>query len=185
MPTPQFAELVQHLAISALADSARGRGPAMPQTFGPGEAAAFVDLQNFHYFLKFGCGVNPTCTNQPELIKEFARSHGVNLVGMHFFTGIHSPEREPVKYGAMVRRIHWLRKCGAAVTAIPLQYYGRGSTARVAEKGIDVRLVAELLRCVSRGLRKALIISQDKDIAHSLDVAREMNRPGFRGGSTL
>lgn len=176
MPSYQFEDMVRQIAIGELAQQARDNstGAVMPQAFGPEDAAAFVDLQNFHYFLKYGCGVNATQVDLPNLIREFAASHGLNLVAMHFFTGIHDPERDPVKYGAMVKRIHWLRKNGAVVTALPVLYHGRGDTARVEEKGVDVRIASELLRSITKGLRRAVVISQDKDIAQAVLVGKEI-----------
>lgn len=186
----QFMDRVRQQLIKVLSQQARAartqavQGTARdqaPSEFHPlryraDDVVAFVDLQNLHYFLKDNCRVAATQVHVPNLLKEYAASHHMPLREIHIFTGIHDPEREPQRYESMAKRLKWLERMGCFVTALPLSYYRDRETQvwRAQEKGIDVRIGSEILRAVNDGLHRAIVITQDKDIAEAIFVAAEM-----------
>lgn len=179
----RFTDLVRSQLIRVLAQRAReakapaGLGRSAPTLrYAENEVAAFVDLQNFHYFLKENCRVPATQVHMPNLLRAFAAEHGMALKELHFFTGIHDQRRQPHLHDALAKRLRWLEKCGAKVTALPLSYYTHPETreVRAQEKGVDVRMASEILRAVNDGLCHAIVVSQDKDIVQSIIVAGEM-----------
>lgn len=181
----RFMDLVRTQLIRVLAQQAReakaaGQVPAEPAApalrYKPSDVIAFVDLQNLHYFLKENCRVAATQVHIPDLLRAFGAQHGMPLTELQIFTGIHDPRREPQRYESMSKRLRWLSRCGAKVTALPLSYYTDRETlvVRAQEKGVDVRIAREILRAVNDGLRQAIVISQDKDIAQAVLVAGEM-----------
>ena len=180
----RFIDLVRTQLIRVLAEQARafkatpGRPPAEIQElrYGPNDVAAFVDLQNLHYFLKENCRVAATQVHIPNMLNAYAAEHGMALKELQIFTGIHDQQRDPHRHDAMAKRLRWLERCGAKVTALPLSYYTDRITkeVRAQEKGVDVRIASEILRAVNDGLRRAIVVTQDKDIAQSVIVAGEM-----------
>lgn len=182
----RFMDLVRHQLIKVLAQQARDAKSAAtaaaaaaampPLRYRPRDVIAFVDLQNLHYFLKDNCRVAATQVHIPALLNEFGASNQLPLTELQIFTGIHDAQREPQKHEAMSKRLRWLERCGARVTALPLSYYTDRATGivRAQEKGVDVRIASELLRAVNDGLTKAIVITQDKDIAQAVHVAGEM-----------
>jgi uncharacterized LabA/DUF88 family protein len=181
----RFMDLVRTQLIRVLAQQAReakaaGQAPLEPVApalrYKPSDVIAFVDLQNLHYFLKENCRVPATQVHIPDLLRAFGALHGMPLTELHIFTGIHDPRREPQRHESMSKRLRWLSRCGAKVTALPLSYYTDRETqvVRAQEKGVDVRIASEILRAVNDGLRQAIVISQDKDIAQAVLVAGEM-----------
>lgn len=170
-------ELIQLLARKAFSNA---EAPALeakaPARYREDDVVAFIDLQNLHYFLKDACQVHANQVHLPNLFREFAAQNGLKLRQIHVFTGIHSPEKEPEKHEAMRKRLEWLRRCGCAVTALPLSYMWDAERQghKAVEKGIDVRMSSEVLRAVTNGLRKALLLTQDRDINEGIAVAREM-----------
>lgn len=179
-----FTDMVRSSLIRLLAERARDStvqlAPSSLPTlmFSPDDVVAFVDLQNFHYFLKENCKVAATQVHIPNLLHAFAAEHGLTVKGIHVVTGIHARKRDPQAYEAMAKRIKWLQRCGAQVTSIPLQYQidPASGASRPHEQGVDVRLASELLRAVGLGLRRPLLVSQDRDLAQALLVAAEMCR---------
>ena len=176
----KFNDAVRHRVINIQAAEARAAKLNAPAanvpTYGPTDVIAFVDLQNLHYFLKENCRVSATQVHIPNLISDFSRAHDLPLKELRIFTGIHDRKREPQRHDAMALRVKWLQRCGAIVTTLPLSYYlqkGTGET-RAQEKGIDVRIGSEILRAVNSGLRRAVVITQDKDISQAIKVAAEM-----------
>lgn len=147
-----------------------------PRTFAHDDVVAFVDLQNLHYFLKENARVPATQVHIPDLLREFAASHGLRIRDINVFTGIHDARREPQRHEAMANRVRWLERNGVRVTTLPLSYYTCKTTGQVRaqEKGVDVLIGAELLRAVTAGLRRAIVVTQDKDLAQAIRVAREM-----------
>ena len=176
----RFMDLVRVQLIRVLSQQARqatSKQTAQPELrYGEDDVVAFVDLQNLHYFLKDNCRVAATQVHIPHLLREFAGSNGMPLTELQIFTGIHDASREPHKHDTMAKRLRWLERCGARVTALPLSYYTDREThaVRAQEKGVDVRIASEILRAVNDGLRRAIVITQDKDIAQAIHVAGEM-----------
>lgn len=176
----RFMDQVRQQLIKVLAQQARlarAAEAAGDRRYGDGDVVAFVDLQNLFFFLKENCRVPPTQVHIPNLLHEFAHMHGLRLDGIHVFTGIHDPRREPVRHESMSKRLRWLERNGVKVTALPLSYYTDRNTqeVRAQEKGVDVRIASELLRAVNDGLRRAIVITQDKDIFEAIRVATEMS----------
>lgn len=150
--------------------------PESEARFEVGDAVAYIDLQNLHHFLKFECRVPATLVHLPNLVGEFASRHGLKLRAIRVFTGIHDAEREPERHAAMVGRLAWMERAGCDVVALPLSYYTdhETGTVRAQEKGVDVRIGSEILRDVNAGLRRALLLTQDKDLSQAVKVATEM-----------
>lgn len=179
----RFMDLVRHQLIKVLSAQARSaavgqvEAPSPALRYGPDDVVAFVDLQNLFYFLKDNCRVPATQVHIPNLLRDFAQTHGLNLTEIQIFTGIHDYKREQHKHDAMAKRLRWLERNGCRVTALTLSYYTDRETkeVRAQEKGVDVRIGSEILRAVHDGLTKVILFTQDKDIAQATVVASEMS----------
>jgi uncharacterized LabA/DUF88 family protein len=176
----RFEDAVRHRLINIQAAEARAAKQGAPAVqapaYGQDDVAAFVDLQNLHYFLKENCRLPATQVHVPNLLRDWSRAHDLPLRELHIFTGIHDRRREPQRHDAMANRVRWLERMGCIVVTLPLSYYTQKGTneVRAQEKGIDVRIGSEILRAVNGGLRRALVITQDKDISQAVKVASEM-----------
>jgi uncharacterized LabA/DUF88 family protein len=178
----RFMDAVRVRLINILDEEAKQASAKAQQAgaggyrYHPDDVVAFVDLQNFHYFLKENCRVPAQHVHLPNLLKEFGRHHGLPLRDIRVFTGIHDAEREPQFHEAMAKRLRWLQRFGVKTVALPLSYYEDKVTKQVRsqEKGVDVRIASEILRAVNDGLHRALVITQDKDISQAVKVASEM-----------
>jgi uncharacterized LabA/DUF88 family protein len=196
MNHPRFMQAVMHRVMNIQAEEKAQRAPASPsedqgrRSFAPNDAVAYVDLQNLHHFLKENCRVPPTQVNIPELLRELATSNGLDLKEIQIFTGIHDIAQERHMHEAMAKRIRWLERNGCKVTALTLSYQFDSATGRMRglEKGVDVRLGSELIRDVTDGLQKAMMITQDKDLSQAVkvaaDIASQRGRP-FEGYSPV
>jgi uncharacterized LabA/DUF88 family protein len=176
-----FLSAVRLHAINILSrglPSSQATAPAAAPAsrYRPDDAVAFVDLQNLHHFLRDNCRVPATQVHIPNMLREFAEMHALQLREICIFTGIHDPAREPDRYESMMKRLRWFERRGCRVTTLQLSYYTDRSTqeVRAQEKGIDVRIASEILRALDDGLSRALVFTQDKDIAQALKVANEM-----------
>lgn len=179
MPSENFVtrvrtEMLRVLTRSPAAAAATGQ-PAKNPEFTPTDTVAFVDYENFFHVLKRGFGVAPQSVHMPNLLKELARANGLSLKGQHYFCGLHDRRRDSARHEARRKRIAWLEKHGAEVTALPLTYYSEGGESNLArEKGVDVALASEMLRCVAGGLQRAILITNDRDIGASIATAERL-----------
>lgn len=176
-----FLSAVQRQALNILSRgllSGQGSGPAVAPAarYRPDDAVAFVDLQNLHHFLKDNCRVAATQVHIPDMLREFAQLHELPLREIRIYTGVHDPAREPERHESMMKRLRWFERRGCRVITLPLSYYTDRTTqeVRAQEKGIDVRIGSEILSAVDDGLCRALVVTQDKDIAQAIKVAEEM-----------
>lgn len=179
MPTENFVARVRTELLRVLtrapASAATSHRPAVRVEFAPQDAMAFVDFENFFQVLKRGFGVEPQAVHMPNLIRDLARANGLMLKGQHYFCGLPDRRRDGARHESRRKRIAWLEKHGATVTALPLTYYSEGGETNLArEKGVDVALASEMLRCVAGGLQKAILITNDRDIGASIASAQRL-----------
>jgi len=182
MQNRRFNDAVRHHLINIQAKEAMAtKGSPNSHSndaniYQPDDVAAFVDLQNLHFFLKESCRVAATQIHIPNLLRDFAAIHNMQLRDLVIVTGIHGYQQDAHRHEAMRSRVRWLEHCGAKVTTLPLTYRRNRETGETyaVEKGIDVRIGSEILRAVHGGLRRALVITQDKDISQAIKVASEM-----------
>lgn len=174
MFNPNFIAHVRHTLINVFARNARLGANSNDKT--TEDVTVFVDLQNFHYFLKENCRVHPTRVHVPGLIRAYVEQHGMRLKELRIYTGVHDPRRDEKKATKMKRRVRWFESEGAVVRTLPLVYYHDPITKelRFQEKGVDVLLASELLQAVMKGARRVMVVSQDHDLAQGIRIAADV-----------
>lgn len=139
-------------------------------------AVVFVDLQNFYSFLTSCCGVNPVRIHLMNFVKEWLHHNGLHASEIRIYTGMPDEQLEPQRAEALKRRLAWYHALGAKVFTHKLAYArDKFGDMRGREKGVDVRLASELVEAVAvRGVRRVVVMTQDRDLVQGLDVARNI-----------
>jgi uncharacterized LabA/DUF88 family protein len=144
-------------------------------------AVAFFDGQNLFYAAKDAFGYTFPNYDPTALARSVAASHGWTLEEVRFYTGVPAAKDSPswnhfwgVKLGQMGRD-------GVKAFSRPLRYRNQrvrlpdGSERTVLvgqEKGIDVRLALDVIRCVvARRCDVAMVFSQDQDLSEVAPAA--------------
>jgi hypothetical protein len=100
------------------------------------------------------------------------------LVGVHFYTGIPSPDEKPFWNHFWTAKLAVLGTRGVATFSRPLRYHAERvplpdmtwTEIRVGvEKGVDVRLALDVVRLARQGAYDvAVIFSQDQDLSEAV-----------------
>lgn len=141
------------------------------------KAEVFIDLQNFNSFLSSCCGVNPFRLHIVNFMKEWLHFNGMSVGQIRIYTGVPDERIEPAKAEAVHKRLNWLHATGARIFTHKMSYSRSRETGeqRGREKGVDVRLASELVEAVAvRGVRRVVVVTQDRDLVQGLDVARNI-----------
>lgn len=99
-----------------------------------------------------------------------SRIPGRTLTEVRFYTGVPSHSQDPYWHGFWNNKLRDLQRQGVIV-------YRQELSVRGQEKGIDVRLAAELVQATAEQLYDlAIIVSQDADLAPAVALARDIAR---------
>jgi len=158
------------------ATPAPGRSDCEDETQLP-KAEVFIDLQNFNSFLSSCCGVNPFRLHIVNFMKEWLHFNGMSVGQIRIYTGVPDERIEPARAEAVHKRLSWLHGTGARIFTHKMAYSRsrENGEQRGREKGVDVRLASELVEAVAvRGVRRVVVVTQDRDLVQGLDVARNI-----------
>lgn len=148
-------------------------------------AIAFLDGQNLFYAARDAFGYTYPNYDPLELPKTVCAPRGWNLVRVHFYTGLPSPEVNKTWHDFWSRKLAVMGTRGIHTFTRPLKYRhetvalpdGSETTVFVGrEKGIDVRLALDVVRMArSNELDVALIFSQDQDLSEVADEVKAIS----------
>lgn len=153
----------------------------IPQRPSPLRVVVFIDGQNFYKDCEamFGHGnVHPHLLGRELCGPQFGNDR--HLEQVRFYTGIHSPNRQPGPHSAMQRRLAAMMSNGVWTFSHPLKYSRQwvknrsGTPAfievdRGREKGVDVRIALDLARLARHGeYDVATIVSTDTDLDEAI-----------------
>lgn len=153
-------------------------------------AMAFIDGQNLYRHAKDAFGHHHPNYDPLALHAKVCEINGWKPTLVRFYTGVPDVAHNEMWSKYWSNRILALKRAGVCVTTRPLRYYRQevtaadGSTIEVItpqEKGIDVRLALDIVRCArSKQFDVGVIYSQDQDLSEVADevrqIAREQNR---------
>ena len=153
----------------------------------------FIDGQNLYKGLRRRHNVRL----HPLLLARELAGPGRQLVGTHYYSGIHDPEVNPKMYHLVRRRHELITRTGVTVTERMLRYHWewqvekddvpppwyddapKRAKARVykhraaREKGIDVALALDAVGSIlTDGCDVAIIVSRDRDLMEVADEVR-------------
>lgn len=153
---------------------------------------AFFDVQNLFRHAKdafqssAGIGYHHPNFDPVKLHKKVAEAHGFKPTLTRFYTGVPLQTESEMWHGYWNNRIRSLKRAGVMVESRSLKYHQEelpdGTTINVGqEKGIDIRIALDLVRCTRKKEFDAVIIfSQDQDLAEAVqevkDIAKDQGR---------
>ncbi len=144
-------------------------------------AIVFIDGQNLHHHAQDAFGCTHPNYDPMALSRKICAEHDWLLRAVHFYTGVPSSEKDPFWHHFWSLKKLAMTRQAVKVFTRDLRYRdkeislsdGASITVPVAEeKGIDVRLALDVVRCAREGeFDVAVILSQDQDFS---EVAREV-----------
>lgn len=145
-------------------------------------AIAFIDGQNLFRSAQDAFDIEYPDFDPTLLSLAVCRKVGWNLHGIKFYTGVPPANRDPFWHGFWSRKLAQMGKQGVKVFSRPLQYrrreieFGHGGSIDAefaVEKGIDVRIAIDVIRCcLKKECDVALVFSQDQDLSEIADEIR-------------
>lgn len=145
-------------------------------------AFAFVDGQNLFHAAKEAFGYSYPNYDAAALAREVCRQNGWRLDKMLFYTGIPDAGDDAFWNHFWTAKLAAMGRQRVEVFSRPLRY--RNQTVRLPggsthtflvgqEKGVDIRIALDVVRCVRQYLCDvALIFSQDQDLSEVADEIR-------------
>lgn len=154
---------------------------------GAKRAMSFVDGQNLFHHAKAAFGYRTPNVDPLALARAVCARQRWRHAGVHFYTGVPSPRKNPRWHSYWKRRLFGMRRRGVRATERPLRYHrvegllrdgSRGRAEVPQEKGIDICIALDIIRLAAEGrLDVAVLFSQDQDFE---EVAREVRRIAAR-----
>jgi uncharacterized LabA/DUF88 family protein len=145
---------------------------------------AFFDGQNVYRHAKDAFGHHHPNYDPVKLHQAVCAARGWKQNLVRFYTGVPEHARSPMWSGYWNSRIIALQRAGVLVTTRKLRYHdeavddGAGGTKYVEschEKGIDVRLALDLVKCArTKQFSVAVLFSQDQDLGEVVEEVREI-----------
>ncbi|MDF1734731.1 MAG: NYN domain-containing protein [Minwuia sp.] len=158
----------------------------MPQIDLKLNAMAFFDAQNLFQHAKSAFGHHHPNFDPVKLHQAVCREMGWRPTLTRFYTGIPDPKFSEMWAGYWTSRLLTLKRQGVHVTTRSLRYRAKSMPAVDGgtetfhvpqEKGIDVRIALDLVKCArKREFDVALLFSQDQDLNEVVDEVREIAR---------
>lgn len=155
--------------------------PAAPALY----SMAFFDVQNLFRHAKDafqendGDGYHHPCFDPRKLHDKVAAANGLKPNLTRFYTGVPIPSESEMWSGYWSNRVLALKRAGVLVETRKLRYHTEvlldGSRQTIPqEKGIDIRIALDLVKCTRRKeFDTAIIFSQDQDLGEAVIEARE------------
>ncbi|MBC7252725.1 MAG: NYN domain-containing protein [Actinobacteria bacterium] len=154
----------------------------IPKRPSPLRVVVFIDGQNFYNDCKrnFGKGeTHPHLLGQELCSEAFGTDR--RLVQVRFYTGIHTPDRNPRMHAIMTKRIEEMKRNDVYVFTRPLKYSLEWVKDRTLpdnsiqkwkgrEKGVDVKLALDLvMMAVEDKYDVAVVVSTDTDLDEAVE----------------
>ena len=158
----------------------------MPTEPGVKRAIVFIDGQNLFHAAKEAFGYSFPNYDVAALAARVCTQPGWNLVQTHFYTGIPDAADDAFWSHFWSAKLAAMGRQGVRIFSRPLRY--RNQTVRLPgggthtflvgqEKGIDIRIALDVVRCVRQNLCDvALVFSQDEDLSEVADEVRAIVR---------
>ena len=147
-------------------------------------AVAFFDGQNLFYAAKDAFGYSFPNYDPTALARSVATLRGWTLAEVRFYTGVPAAKDAPFWNHFWGAKLGQMGRDGVKTYSRPLHYRNQrvrlpdGSERTVLvgqEKGIDVRLALDVIRCVlARKCDVALVFSQDQDLSEIADEIKSL-----------
>lgn len=160
----------------------------VPASNEPLYSMAFFDVQNLFRHAKdaFGEGYHHPNFDPVKLHRKVAGEFGFQTNLTRFYTGVPPLSESEMWSGYWNNRVLALKRSGVFVETRKLRYHTEtlddGTIRKVPqEKGIDIRISLDLVRCARRKEFDVVIIfSQDQDLGEAVlevnDIAKEQGR---------
>lgn len=149
-------------------------------------AMGFFDAQNLYRHAKDAFGHIHPNFDPTKLHRAVCAEHEWTPNLVRFYTGVPEQARDPQWSGYWSNRVMALKRAGVNVTTRKLRYHDTpvlnpdGTTQTVTyvkEKGIDVRLALDIVKCARLGsFDVAVIYSQDQDLCEVVEEVKEIAR---------
>ncbi len=146
---------------------------------------AFFDGQNLFYAAKYAFGYSWPNYDPLLLAKAVCQSMNWQLEKTWFYTGMPSPQDDPIKNHFWTAKLAHMGRVGVKTFSRHLKYRDQtvqlpgGGTTTVPvgnEKGVDVRLALDVVAAVRENrCDVALIFSQDQDLSEVADEVRAIS----------
>lgn len=146
---------------------------------------AFFDGQNLFHAAREAFGYSYPNYDPLRLAQAICRRQGWTLERVHFYTGIPNPEDNPSWNHFWAAKLAVLGSRRVRTFSRPLRYRsqlvrlpsGQETAVLVGqEKGIDVRLALDVVRCARAGQCDVILIfSQDQDLSEVADEVRAIS----------
>ena len=147
---------------------------------------AFFDGQNLFNAAKEAFGYPFPNYDPQKLTQTICAQHGWNVSAIRFYTGIPDPTMDPERHHFWVAKLAVMGTRGIKPFTRALRYQnkiitlpnGNITTTPVGrEKGIDVRIALDVVRCaLENRYDVALIFSQDQDLSEAVDEVKVIAR---------
>ena len=148
-------------------------------------AVCFIDGQNLFHSAKSAFGYNFPNYDCMALAQSVCKSNGWNCEGVRFYSGVPDKSDKPFWNHFWTAKCAQMGREGVAVFTRSLVYRNRevrlpdGTTHTFLdgdEKGIDVRLAIDVIRCALRAeCDVAVIFSRDQDMSELADEVRTIS----------
>ena len=140
----------------------------MPPEPATKRTAAFVDGQNLFWQAKYAFGYAYPNYDPLLLAQAICGQQGWSLTKTYFYTGVSESWPKPSWHAFWHKKLAVMGTRGIEVFSRPIRY-GK-------EKGIDVRLALDAVRCARSGdYDVILIFSQDQDLSEAADDIKEIS----------
>lgn len=155
----------------------------------PLRIVVFIDGQNFYNDCKkaFGKGeIYPHLLGHELCSSRFGNDRQLKQV--RFYTGIHTPDRNPKMHAYMTRRLEMMKATNVWTFARPLRYSKQWvknrddkpefvEITKGREKGVDVRLALDLVRLALEGeYDVAVVVSTDTDLDEAVKDVLDLRK---------
>jgi uncharacterized LabA/DUF88 family protein len=151
----------------------------------PKRAIVFFDGQNLFHGAKEAFGYSYPSYDPASLARVVCDRQGWQLAEVRFYTGVHTPEGDEHWHRFWGKKLTAMGRKGVKVFRRELRYQNttiqlpdgtERTTAVAQEKGIDVRIALDVVRCVLEALCDvAVIFSQDQDLSEVADEVRRIS----------
>lgn len=146
---------------------------------------AFFDGQNLFHAVKKSFGYTYPNFDAEKLARQICQTHNWDLIRVRFYTGIPDASDNANWNHFWTAKLAQMGRQNIHVFSRPLRYRnetvhlpdGKTYTALVGqEKGIDVRLAIDIVRCVQENACDvALVFSQDQDLSEVADEIKAIS----------
>ena len=149
-------------------------------------AVAFFDGQNLYRHAKEAFGHTHPNYHPENLFKLLCKQEGWDCLEVRFYTGTPSASKNPMWHGYWANRLLSMKRSGIKVFSREIKYHSNvvtldtGPTGIVEtslEKGIDIRIALDVVRCAVDNCADVIVIfSQDQDLSEVVNEVKHISQ---------